>query len=78
MRMTEVHIAFAKPRKGLITFASLVLNNQFYLGGIADHRKLIGSRITFDRPDSQGRQHTVHPIPCDRADRSRKGEGCIE
>src|SRR5262249_24534479 len=49
MRVTEVDIAFVKPKNGLIAFASVVLDDQLYLSGIAVHSKLAGSgyRLTY-------------------------------
>ena len=49
MQVTEVDIAFVKPSDGLIAFASVVLDDQLYLSGIAIHRKLDGSghRLTY-------------------------------
>ena len=48
MQVTEVELDFVKPRDGLIAFASVVLDDQLYLGGIAIHRKLAGGhRLTY-------------------------------
>ena len=49
MQITEVDIAFVKPKDGLIAFASVVLDDQLYLSGIAIHSKLVGSgyRLTY-------------------------------
>ena len=49
MQITEVDIAFVKPKDGLIAFASVVLDDQLYLSGIAIHCKLVGSgyRLTY-------------------------------
>ena len=49
MQATEVDIAFVKPKDGLIAFASVVLDDQLYLSGIAIHSKLAGSgyRLTY-------------------------------
>ena len=49
MQITEVEIAFVKPKDGLIAFASVVLDDQLYLSGIAIHSKLAGSgyRLTY-------------------------------
>ena len=41
MQITEVDIAFVKPKGGMIAFASVVLDDQLYLGGIAIHSKLV-------------------------------------
>jgi hypothetical protein len=49
MQVTEVDIVFVKPKDGLIAFASVVLDDQLYLSGIAVHSKLVGSdyRLTY-------------------------------
>jgi hypothetical protein len=43
MQATEVDIAFVKPKDGLIALATVVLDDQLYLSGIAIHSKLVGS-----------------------------------
>ncbi len=64
MKITEVQISFIKPNNGIIAFASLVLNNQLYLGSIAIHKKLNseGYRITY--PTKQGNKefNIFHPV----------------
>jgi len=65
MKVTEVDIAFVKPKDGLIAFASLVLDDTLYLSGIAIHRKLDGSghRLTYPtRKISAGKLSLFHPI----------------
>lgn len=66
MDVTEVQIAFIKPREGMIGFASVVLDGVLYLGSIGIHRKLDGSgyRLTFPtRRAGSGQQlHVFHPI----------------
>lgn len=65
MRVTEVDIAFIKPKDGLIAFASLVLDDQLYLSGIAVHRKLVGSgyRLTYPTRKVGDTQFSLfHPI----------------
>jgi hypothetical protein len=49
MQVPEVDIAFAKPRDGLVAFASVVLDDEVFLSGIAIHQKLVGSgyRLTY-------------------------------
>jgi DNA-binding cell septation regulator SpoVG len=42
MQVTEVDVAFVKPKGGLVAFASVVLDDQIYLSGIAVHQKLVG------------------------------------
>jgi stage V sporulation protein G len=65
MQVTEVDIAFIKPTDGLIAFASVVLDDQIYLSGIAVHRKLVGSgyRLTYPtRRVGNAQMSVFHPI----------------
>jgi stage V sporulation protein G len=65
MDVTEVDIAFVKPKDGLIAFASVVLGDELYLGGIAIHRKLAGSgfRLTYPtRRVGDAQFNVFHPI----------------
>jgi DNA-binding cell septation regulator SpoVG len=65
MKVTKVDIAFVKPKEGLIAFASVVLDDQIYLSGIAVHRKLIGSgyRLTYPtRKVGEAQFSVFHPI----------------
>jgi DNA-binding cell septation regulator SpoVG len=65
MKVTEVDIAFVKPKDGLIAFASVVLDDQLYLSGIAVHRKLMadGFRLTYPTRKLGDRQFNLfHPI----------------
>ncbi len=65
MVVTEVDIAFVKPKDGLIGFASVVLDDQLYMGGIGIHSKLDGSgyRLTYPtRKLGNGQAHIFHPI----------------
>lgn len=65
MKVTEVDITFVKPKDGLIAFASVVLDDQLYLSGIAIHRKLIGTghRLTYPTRRIGASQLSVfHPI----------------
>ncbi len=65
MNVTEVDIAFVKPKDGLIAFASVVLDDQLYLSGIAVHRKLDGSgyRLTYPtRKVGTAEFNLFHPI----------------
>jgi len=43
MRVSEVHITPVKPDKGLIAFASIVIDDNIYLNSIAVYTKLDGS-----------------------------------
>lgn len=65
MQVTEVDIAFIKPRNGLIAFASVVLDDALYLGSIGVHRKLDGSgyRLTYPTRKIGDKSASVfHPI----------------
>jgi DNA-binding cell septation regulator SpoVG len=65
MRVTEVDIAFVKPKDGLVAFASVVLDDQVFLGGIAIHQKLVGSgyRLTYPtRKVGETQFSLFHPI----------------
>jgi len=65
MKVTEVDIQFVKPKDGLIAFASVVVDDQLYLGGIAVHRKLNGSgyRLTYPTRKVGTEQFSLfHPI----------------
>lgn len=65
MDVTEVDIQFVKPKDGLVAFASVVLDDQLYLGGIAIFRKLNGSgyRLTYPTRKVGAEQFSLfHPI----------------
>jgi DNA-binding cell septation regulator SpoVG len=65
MRVTEVDVAFVKPKDGLIAFASVVLDDQLYLSGIAIHSRLVGSgyRLTYPtRKVGEAQFSVFHPI----------------
>lgn len=65
MQVTEVDIALVKPKDGLIGFASLVVDDQLYLSGIAIHCKLLGSgyRLTYPtRKVGEAQFSLFHPI----------------
>jgi DNA-binding cell septation regulator SpoVG len=65
MQATEVDITFVKPKDGLIALATVVLNDQLYLSGIAIHSKLVGSgyRLTYPaRKVGEAQFSVFHPI----------------
>jgi stage V sporulation protein G len=65
MQVTEVDVAFVKPKDGLIAFASVVLDDQLYLSGIAIHSRLVGSgyRLTYPtRKVGEAQFSVFHPI----------------
>jgi len=61
MKITEVQIEFVKPINGLVGFASLVVDDNFYLSSIAIHKKLNaeGYRLTYP---NKGHFTIFHPI----------------
>jgi DNA-binding cell septation regulator SpoVG len=65
MQAIEVDIAFVKPKDGLIALATVVLDDQLYLSGIAIHSKLVGSgyRLTYPtRKFGEAQFSVFHPI----------------
>lgn len=65
MKISEVQINLIKPKDGLIGFAALVINGDFYLSGIGVHRKLTGDgyRLTYPTRKSGNRDFEIfHPI----------------
>jgi DNA-binding cell septation regulator SpoVG len=65
MQVTEVDIAFVKPKDGLIAFASVVLDDELFLSGIGIHAKLVGSGYRLTYPTRKvGETHfsLFHPI----------------
>src|SRR6266851_3420114 len=65
MHVTEVDITFVKPKDGLVAFASVVLDDQIFLSGIAIHQKLVGSgyRLTYPTRKLGETQFSIfHPI----------------
>lgn len=64
MKISEVQINLIKPKDGLIGFAAVVINDDFYLSGIAVHQKLNGGyRLTYPTRKSGNRDFEIfHPI----------------
>lgn len=63
--INEVQIQPIKPNNGLIAFASVVIDDNLYLGSIGVHTKLNGSgyRLTYPtKPLGSQRQNVYHPI----------------
>ncbi len=71
--LTEIQILPIKPQKGLVAFASAVLNYQFYIGNIAIHTSPsnpLGFRLVFPTKKlSSGKQ-----LPCFYPFRKDAGE----
>lgn len=61
MKISEVQIELIKPNNGLIGFASLVIDDNFYLSSIAIHKKLNadGYRLTYP---NKGQFTIFYPI----------------
>lgn len=52
MIITEIKIQLIRPNDGLIGFASVVIYDNVYLGGIGIHRKVAGGyRLTYPKKD---------------------------
>ncbi len=64
-RISEAQLFLIKPHDGLIGFASLVYDNQLYLGSIGIHTKADGTGYRLTYPDKTGgnkRLNIYHPI----------------
>jgi len=61
MKITEVQIELIKPNNGLVGFANLIIDGNFYLSSIAIHKKLNieGYRLTYP---NKGQFTIFHPI----------------
>jgi len=65
MKISEIQIIPIKPNNGLVAIASIVIENNLYLGSIGIHTKLNGSgyRITYPTKNMNGKNFNVfHPI----------------
>jgi len=65
MKISEINIQFIKPADGLIGFASLVINDELYLGSIGIHQRLDGEgyRLTYPtKKTDPTRRPLFHPI----------------
>lgn len=65
MKISDVNIVFITPNKGLIGFASLILDDAFYVRGIAIHERLDGTgyRLTFPTRKTKDQVFNIcHPI----------------
>ena len=68
MKISEVNISFVKPCNGLVGFASLVIDDQIYVGSIAIHKRFGGDgyRLTYPtRKSDITNRPVVHPITRD-------------
>ena len=65
MNITRITITPIQPHNGQVAFASLVLDDQLFIGGIAVHEKRDGSgyRLTYPLKQGGSRQFSIfHPV----------------
>jgi len=65
MKITEIQIIPIKPREGLVAFASIVVENSFYLGSLGVYTRIDGSgyRITYPTKKIGNKNINIyHPI----------------
>lgn len=65
MKITEVQLTPIKPKDGLVAFASVVIDNNVYLGSIGVHARIDGHgyRITYPKKLVSNKQIDIyHPI----------------
>ncbi len=63
--ISEIQIVPIKPNNGLLAFASCVIDNRFYIGSIAIHKKLHeeGYRLTYPTKKIGNKElNLFHPI----------------
>jgi len=63
--ITDVQITPVSPQGGLRAFASLVINQNLYLGSIAIHEKLDGSGLRLTYPTKRAgnsKRNIFHPV----------------
>jgi len=65
MKITEIQITPIKPKDGLVGFASIVLDNNLYLGFIGVYTRLDGSGYRLTYPTKKIGDNSIniyHPI----------------
>lgn len=65
MKITKLEINLIKPNQGLIGFANIVLEDQFFIGSIGIHSKLNGKgyRLTYPSRKVGDQNITIfHPV----------------
>lgn len=65
IKISEIQIVPIKAQNGLMAFASVVINDSFYLGSIGVHSRIDGSgyRLTYPTKPVGGRDLNIyHPI----------------
>lgn len=63
--LSNIRIFPVRPKDGLVTFASAIVNDELYIGSIAIHKKRDGTgyRLTYPTRKSQGKDLNIfHPI----------------
>ncbi len=61
MKLSDIEIVLIEPKKGLLAFASFLLNDSICLSSIAIHSKLVGDGYRLTYPMKQGR-YLFHPV----------------
>lgn len=62
LTISEIQITPIKPQKSLVGFASCILNNQIYLGGIAIHCDLLNKSFRCVYPTKKFKDGNEIPI----------------
>ncbi len=65
MKVTEIQLTPIKPKDGLVAFASLIIDDNVYLGSIGVHARIDGDgyRITYPKKLVSNKQIDIyHPI----------------
>jgi stage V sporulation protein G len=76
IKVSEVQIIPIKPNKGLVAFASVVLDNNLYLGSIGIHTRIDGNgyRLTYPTKQIGGRNlniyHPINPVTSEAFERA--------
>lgn len=65
MQISDVTVWLVAPKNGLIAFAEIMLDDAFYVGGIAIHEKLDGTgyRLTYPTRKTTNKIYNIcHPV----------------
>lgn len=60
MQITEIHVHKVRPRRGLIAFVNIVVDDSLFLGSIAVHEKKDGSGYRLTYP-TKNDSYLFHP-----------------
>lgn len=74
MKITEIDIHFVKPNRGLVGFASFVLDGNIYFNSIAIYKKLNADGYRLLYPTKSNGVNIFHPI---NKETTRKIEAAI-